>query len=510
MSTPARGWWEHRWLVALLVAALGLPILFTETPPLVDLPGHMGRYRVQLDLATSMALQANWDFHWQLIGNLGVDLLIVPLSAVFGLERAVWIVALLLPPVMGWGIVRVARALHGRITPLALVALPFAAAFPYQFGFVNFWLGSGLALHIYASWIDNSVRPRRFATQAIFALAIAALWVVHVYAWALLAILIGCAELVRNWRHPRDWLAMATTLLARLWPVALPLAVMFAWRETGANTLTIGFFLWETKLRHLRGVLNDQNALLDAGTLLFAGLALLIALYDARGRIDLRLALALVAFLIVQAVMPFQLFGSAYADARLWPMIFIAALLMVRPAKTDSMFLGSVVATAAIALLITRVAVSADGYSAYARDFAQHLQALDKVERGSRVAILTDASCGANWRQSRLQHLGSMAIVRRDAFVNAQWDVPGAQLLLPLGGKGTAFNADPSQFVRKGCRGEVLPSLAAKIAAVPADRFDYIWLIDFDIAALPRYPGLTPLYADQRTALYAIEKTPAR
>ncbi len=40
-------WWEKRWFLALMVLATMVPLLLPETPPLVDLPGHMGRYHVQ-------------------------------------------------------------------------------------------------------------------------------------------------------------------------------------------------------------------------------------------------------------------------------------------------------------------------------------------------------------------------------------------------------------------------------------------------------------------------------
>ena len=50
-------WWESRALALALVLASALPLLWPDVPALVDLPGHIGRYRVQLDLATSPDLQ---------------------------------------------------------------------------------------------------------------------------------------------------------------------------------------------------------------------------------------------------------------------------------------------------------------------------------------------------------------------------------------------------------------------------------------------------------------------
>ena len=86
--------------------------------------------------------------------------------------------------------------------------------------------------------------------------------------------------------------------------------------------------------------------------------------------------------------------------------------------------------------------------------------------------------------------MDSLAIVRRDAFTNGQWDVPGAQLLAPLGARGTRFNADPSQLVRRpDCPSDLRPVLAQRIAAFPRDRFGYVWTIGFDPKRLPTLCG---------------------
>ena len=76
----APAWWESRAFIVALVALSTLPLLYPPIPPLVDLFGHMGRYRVQLDLHNSPWLPKYYGFHWAAIGNLGVDLLVMPLA----------------------------------------------------------------------------------------------------------------------------------------------------------------------------------------------------------------------------------------------------------------------------------------------------------------------------------------------------------------------------------------------------------------------------------------------
>src|SRR5258708_8459426 len=91
-------WWETRLFLALVVMATMVPLIYPGVPPLVDLFGHMGRYRVELDLRHSPFLQLYYDYHWAAIGNLGVDLLVIPLGRLIGLELAVKLIVLSIPP----------------------------------------------------------------------------------------------------------------------------------------------------------------------------------------------------------------------------------------------------------------------------------------------------------------------------------------------------------------------------------------------------------------------------
>ena len=79
-----RPWWEGRRFVAAMILVAFIPLLYLAFPPLVDLPGHMGRFKVAVDVATSPYLSQWYSFHWQLIGNLGVDLLAIPLAKLAG------------------------------------------------------------------------------------------------------------------------------------------------------------------------------------------------------------------------------------------------------------------------------------------------------------------------------------------------------------------------------------------------------------------------------------------
>src|SRR5258708_40255932 len=99
----SRPFWERRDFLLLLILLSCVPLLWPDVPPLLDLPGHMGRYRVQLALATSHDLQQYYGFRWQLIGNLGADLILQWLSALIPVAASVQLIGLACPPLLVGG-----------------------------------------------------------------------------------------------------------------------------------------------------------------------------------------------------------------------------------------------------------------------------------------------------------------------------------------------------------------------------------------------------------------------
>lgn len=130
MQGPRLHWWQTRTFVVAVVIATMIPLVWPTIPPLVDLPGHMGRYRVQLDDGAHRWLYDWYNFQWSMIGNLGVDLLIEPLAPIFGLELAVKLIVMAIPALTVSGLLWIAREVHGRIPATALFALPSPIATP--------------------------------------------------------------------------------------------------------------------------------------------------------------------------------------------------------------------------------------------------------------------------------------------------------------------------------------------------------------------------------------------
>ena len=48
-----RPWWEGRPFVAAMILLSLVPLIYPTIPPIVDIGGHMGRYKVAAELATN-------------------------------------------------------------------------------------------------------------------------------------------------------------------------------------------------------------------------------------------------------------------------------------------------------------------------------------------------------------------------------------------------------------------------------------------------------------------------
>ncbi|HEY6916298.1 MAG TPA: hypothetical protein VI381_01515, partial [Allosphingosinicella sp.] len=128
----------------------------------------------------------------------------------------------------------------------------------------------------------------------------------------------------------------------------------------------------------------------------------------------------------------------------------------------------------------------------------------------ARLVSFVGTTCQKPWAMSRLEHLPGIALVRRNAFSNDQWSMPGAQLLQATYAQGTGFRQDPSQqVVGRRCRFEKWRTMDEALRTFPRAAFDYVWLINpppYDPALTK---GLQPIWRSGTSVLYRVaDRTP--
>jgi hypothetical protein len=496
-------WWQTKLGAGAIALFCALPLVWPRIPPLVDLPGHMAAFRVELDLAHSPDLQRFYTLHWAVIGNLGLNLLVIPLSKLFGLELSVKLIMLAVPPMTAAGFLWVAREIHGRIPPTALFAIPFAYSYPFVFGFANFVLSMALCFLAFGLWLRLG-RLGRLRLRAILFVPIGGIvWAAHTTGWGILGIMAFSAEFARARDRGADWRRAASWAVIQCLSLCLPIVLMLVWRS-GDVAGTTGGFNPVTKIAYILYALRDRWAWLDIPSIL---IVLALILLAARGRalaFSRNLALAAALLAIVYLLLPQRIFGSSYADMRILPFAIAAGLLAIRPRGP-----APALAVLGLAFVLVRIGAETISFALYDRAWQSELAALDHVPRGARMISLVGTPCRIDWRgdwtMRRFDHLPGMAVVRREAFSNDQWSVAGAQLDRAAFPAAGAFGKDPSQIVRlHDCPANRWPALDSSLRRFPRAAFDYLWLIDPPAYDRSLVKGMVPVWTHGRSTLLRI------
>jgi len=500
-------WWQTRMFVIAVALVTAIPLLLPDVAPLVDLPGHMARYRVQLEHGTYAWLRDWYDFKWQLIGNLGIDLLIEPLAPLLGLELSVRLIVLTIPPLTAVGFLWIAREVHGRIPATALFALPLAYSYPFHFGFVNFALSMALALNAFALWL-RLARQGRFRLRAILFVPIGlVLWVCHTFGWGVLGVLAFSAELIREHDAKKGWVRPWFWAGIHCLPLAPPALLMLAWRSGGHVTGQTGdWFNWRAKVQWLTMVVRDRWMPFDIASVAVLFFILFKSVRDPNVQYSRNLGLSALFLLAVFIILPRIVFGSAYADMRLAPFMMGIAIIAIRPRPGVAARSMTTLAFAGLAFFLARTAGTTVSYWLYDKSYDRELAALDKLPVGARLVSFVGETCYNQWTMTRLQHLPGLAMVRRLAYTNDQWSMPGAQLLTVKYRAGRPFNHDPSQIVTTTqCPTEWWRPVSISLVRFSRAAYDYVWLISPPNYDKALEQGLIPVWRDGTSALFRID-----
>ncbi len=497
-------WWQHpRWVAALVMLA-AVPLLWPSVPALVDLPGHIGRFRVQLDIGSDPALRDFYAFNWQLVGNLGVDLLVVPLSKLFGLELATKLIVLTIPPLTVLGFLLVAREAHGVVPPTALFALPFAYAQPFIFGFVNFALAMALGLIALALWMRLGRAGRTHLRAALFFPLSFVLWLVHTFGWCVLGMLAFGSELFRLRAAGANWIRCGVMAGLAMVPLAGPMVLMVSWRA-GQAAGQSDWFNWGSKALWLLSSLRDRWDGLDLVSLLVVVALLAWGLASRRMALDRSLALGAAMLLAMFIILPRIVFGSHYADMRLIPYALALGILMLRPSPAMSARAAGALALAGLAFFGMRIAAHTASFALYHHAYTHELAALAHIPERARLVSFTAIDCGFSWYTSRLGHLPALALSRKRAYANDQWMLAGGQLISSRI-EAPGFEQDPSQLVLdRPCPWERWRTLDQALRELPRDRFDYVWLIAPPTFDRRNLAGMVPVWSQGTSAVYRID-----
>jgi len=481
--TRSRSWYRTPavWVALALAVLSALPVLVARYPQMIDFPAHMARYAVMLDHGQNPWLARYYSFAWKWTGNLGVDILIRPFAAVFGLELGGRIIVALVPPLTGIGIVWIEWALRRRIGIGTFLGLSFIWSPMLLLGLVNYSLGQALALIAFAILVEMGPGGAwqrgmdwRWAMLLVAGLVV---WVSHISAWAVLIVLVGGADFSRRlgegWR--RWWRAAVAPI-----PLFAPVIVMVLVPGTSSE-MSYGPFWWIYKKSTWERAMRDSNWMLDHVSIwsmgAVIGLAILLTgvsfllkrwrggwwFLDGRSWFDGRLGWPGLILIALSWVVPRHISGGDLADYRL-----ITTGVMVCAMAVDWRAPWWVL-SAPVGLYAVRLATTTLSWQQDSAETAEILRALDIIPDGAKVASVVLTPREFWWFNSQ-EHVGGYAVWRRHALVNMNFALPHIHMLhVKEGGPGFA---DPSHRLLQSIRQPIRLDCIR-----PAYHADWLWYV---------------------------------
>jgi hypothetical protein len=438
-------------LFAIILALLSaLPVMVAHYPQMSDYPAHLARYYVMIDGGRSADLARYYAFEWKWTGNVGVDLLIQPFAALFGVELGARIIAGLIPPLTGLGILAVEWALRKRIGVGSMLAMAFIWSPMMLIGLVNFALGLAAALWAFALWIWLEGRRWRWAVFLPIGVVV---WLCHMSAWGILGVLV----FGREWARDKGWRACVVP-----WPLTLPLTAMVLIPGTGGE-FSYGALWWVYKQAIWLKAMRDSSYPLDFLGLVAVVAVLALALVNRR--VDGRLGWAAAMMLGLSLLLPRHISGGDYVDYRMITSGLLVACLAVDWRVESTRYRA--ILWAAPALYLLRLMVTTLSWQADSAETGRILVALDHVPQGARVASAVLVPTGT-WWLNHFEHIGDYAVLRNHARVNANFAVAQIHMLKMVGGG----YADPSQ--------RLLQPISAPVDLAhfaPAKDADFLWYV---------------------------------
>lgn len=472
-------------LVLLLCLAAGLPGLLARYPQMTDYPAHLARWYIMIDGGRTADLARFYAFKWAWSGNLGVDILIRPFAALFGLETAGRLFVIAIPMLVAGGLFTVEWTLRRRIGVGPLLALATVWSPALLMGFLNFELALALGLFAFALWARMEGNRYR---EPLFVPIGALVWLCHQSGWGVLGVMVFGYEWSRRSSWKDFWRAGLAT-----WPLWLPfLPTLLASQQAkgsfdyGPRPLWVKWVFWKESLR-------DRVRYIDYATTVLLLCAPLVAAF--LRRLDGRLGWAGLICLLLSLVVPRHLGGGDLADLRLIAvgLMLLALAIDWRPRQWLLMWL-------ALGPFAVRLAITSAVWTVHSANVERMMGALQHIPRGAKVAVAVREEVSL-WAQPLYGHLGCYATFHRDALVNSHFAIPGVHMLT-LTTQAWKW-VDPSHRIYARARGRVDLS-----AFPPARDAEYLWYFGkYAPKSLPE--GARVIYRTRHSLLARLAPRPA-
>ncbi|MDR3539277.1 MAG: hypothetical protein P4L71_22505 [Acetobacteraceae bacterium] len=412
-----------------------LPLLLTAHLPLTDLPNHLARQYILRDWASSPTLQAFYAIHWALVPNLALEIFVLAVRRVMSIDLAIRTFCIVTMLLLFGGTRLVNRQLGGAQARAYRFAPLLCYGGPFQYGFLSYCFGIGLALLLFGFYLR--IRERGWGWLVLLMPLSFALLLCHLAAFGLFAIAVGACELTHGF--------VAAGGLTRRLPAALvrhqvgpllclvPVFLVFLWLSPTADHSTaasiIRFSTLHQKARSFASITLFTSPKLEVGLLALALAGLAAAVLSRTMRLHPVGAAATATMLLVWLALPNIALGGAYIDYRVpWAVAFFLLASVIPGRRHDRLAVPFAGCFAALA--VARIALIAGLWLSWEPTLAALDTALSRLPVGSRLMVVEGRPpSGEVFRQPDLEHVAAYAVARRQAFMPGMFASLSGQIL---------------------------------------------------------------------------------
>ncbi len=410
-------------VIILFIIFTALPVILFDHLPLVDYPNHLARLQIHKTLWSNIYLAQFYEFHWRFTPYLGLDLLAAPFISFLSVDVSGKIVIILTFTIIYVGAILLDRELNPTNWGPSIFAGIFLYNGAFNWGFINYIIGSGFAILAFWIWIRYREKVSSISIAG-FAVLGAIVAIMHFYALGIYAVCVAGYECSVFWEKLRidrrlrisffripaqAAISIMVPMLVMLSPVSSGHGALVWGRSWGSQTFWDSVVKW--KVEALASPIYfhhflEKPLLLAVCAILGWGLAARTLVVNAR------MVIPLAAFGLIFIAMPSELWGASFADYRLPSAVAFIALASLGWGDTSRVRID--VACLLLSLcLIVRVGSVIAIWQPAQPIIEEYDTALQLLPPGSRLFCMMDSNA---WSFPPLVHAPVLAAAKRGVF----------------------------------------------------------------------------------------------
>jgi hypothetical protein len=403
---------------ALVFTFAVLPLFLTSHLPLADLPSHLARQYIINHLHDYPAFQAFYQVKWALVPNLALDIFVLAASHLMSIDLAVRMFCVLSVALIFFGVKLISQSLGAERSRIYLITPMLCYGGPFQFGFLNYCFGIGLALVVFGFYLKYRCISTIRLTM-IFAPCAFLLMLCHLAAFGLYAAAIGAYEFLNTERTqagPHPFAGMLKRQIRAACHLVPPFLVFLALSPTASGGSEVRWGTFYDKLEAVAAITLFAKPRVELLLLTFAALGLALALLTRVASIRRNFVPILIAMALIWLAVPRVGLGGGFIDYRVpWGASFFLLAGLVPSGRRPrlSMLLGLLFG----GLVIVRIGSIVEEWLSWEPTLAAIDNALSALPPGARLMVVEgQPNSTSAARRPALDHVAAYAVARRQAF----------------------------------------------------------------------------------------------